>query len=118
VVDTHTLFVSGRGYGETDIVVLDHAGQTIFSGDVIVGATGAGRVSVYRGSDRTDLACAPGCSVSTRSPTTPSKEGASAGTPSAASSNPLAGLAAGAKGLASGAAGAASSGMSAIARPG
>ncbi len=113
VVDTHTLFVSGRGYGETDVVVLDRAGRTIYSGDVIVAATGGGRASIYRGADRTDMACAPYCSVSTRSPTAPSKEGAgSAGGGGAAASNPLAGLANAAGGLARGAAGAASSGVS------
>jgi Flp pilus assembly secretin CpaC len=105
VVDSHTLFVSGRGYGETDVVVLDHTGRTIYSGDVIVAVAGAGRASVYRGADRTDMACAPTCSVSTRSPTTPSKEGAtSAGGGAGAPSNPLAGLLAGVSGLASGAA--------------
>ncbi len=115
VVDTHTLFVSGRGYGETDVVVLDRAGQTIFSGDVIVAAAGGGRVSVYRGPDRTDMACAPNCSVSTRSPTAPSKEGAApSGGGASAPSNPMAGLAAGVGGLASGAAGAASAGLSAV----
>ena len=40
VVNSHTLFVSGRGYGETDVVVLDHMGRTIYSGDVIVAAGG------------------------------------------------------------------------------
>ena len=102
VVDTHTLFVSGRGYGETDVVVLDRSGRTIYSGDVIVAAPNAGRASVYRGADRTDMACAPACSVTTRSPTDPSKGGASAAPAAAggAPSNPLAGLLAGAAGAA------------------
>jgi hypothetical protein len=93
VVDSHTLFVSGRGYGETDVVVLDRAGRTIYSGDVIVAAGGSGRVSVYRGADRTDLACAPNCSVSTRSPTGPSEKGAAGGGGSAGSTTPLGALA-------------------------
>jgi len=42
VVDTHTLFVSGRGYGETDVVVLDGAGRTIYAGDVVVAAAASG----------------------------------------------------------------------------
>jgi hypothetical protein len=113
VVDTHTLYISGRGYGETDVVVLDRSGRTLYSGDVIVTATEGARASVYRGADRTDMACAPYCSVTTRSPTTPSKEGAGAGA-GGASSNPLTGLLAGAGGLASGAAGAASAGVSSM----
>ncbi len=79
VVDSHTVFVSGRGYGETDVVVLDGAGRTIYSGEVMVGQQSAGQVSVYRGSERTDMACAPGCEVSFRSPTKGGSSGSSGG---------------------------------------
>jgi Flp pilus assembly secretin CpaC len=79
VIDTHTVFISGRGYGETDVVVLDHAGRTLYQGEVIVAAPESGRVSVYRGAARTDLACAPACAVSTRSPTGGSEKGATPG---------------------------------------
>ena len=63
VVDSHTLYVSGRGYGVTDLVVLDRFGRTVYSGDITVAAAGAS-VSVYRGGTRTDAVCAPGCSDS------------------------------------------------------
>ena len=68
VVDSHTVFVLGKGYGQTDVVVLDRFGQTLYTGEVTVAAVSGGRVSVYRGPARTDLACAPGCEVSVRSP--------------------------------------------------
>lgn len=68
VVDSHTVFISGRGYGGTDIEILDQAGRSIYSGDVVVANADDGLVSIYRGASRTDLACAPGCSVSIRSP--------------------------------------------------
>jgi len=79
VVDSHTVFVSGRGYGETDVVVLDGAGRTIYAGEIMVGTPGGGRVSVYRGSERTDMACAPGCEVSFRSPTKGGGSGSAGG---------------------------------------
>ena len=41
---------------EVDVVVLDRAGRTLYAGDVIVGSGESGRVSVYRGQDRTDWA--------------------------------------------------------------
>lgn len=66
VVDSHTLFVSGRGYGITDVVVLDHQGRTIYEGDVVVTAPSA-NIAVYRGPARTDFACAPSCQVTARS---------------------------------------------------
>ena len=80
VVDSHTVFVSGRGYGETDVVVLDGAGRTIYAGEILVGTPGGGRVSVYRGAERTDMACAPGCEVSFRSPTKGAGSGSAGGT--------------------------------------
>jgi Flp pilus assembly secretin CpaC len=93
VVDSHTLFVQGRGYGATDVIVLSQNGETLYSGDIVVSAPSSGRVSVYRGGDRTDLACAPACSVSVRSPTGGSSGGASSsgGAPAAATGgNPVA----------------------------
>jgi Flp pilus assembly secretin CpaC len=66
VVDSRTLYVSGRGYGSTDVVVLDQFGGALFRGSVVVTAPDVGRVSVYRGGARTDLACAPGCQVANR----------------------------------------------------
>ena len=115
VVDSHTLFVSGRGYGQTDVVVLDRSGRTIFSGDVIVAAAGSGRVSIYRGAERTDLACAPACSVSTRSPVAPSREGAASGGGGSGGSNPMSGLAAGIGGAVGGMAGAVAGGAAGVA---
>lgn len=60
VVDSHTVYVQGKGYGSTDVVVLDAAGRALFNGDVTV-TVPSSDVSVYRGSARTDFACAPGC---------------------------------------------------------
>lgn len=109
VVDSHTVYVSGRGYGETDVVVLDGAGRTLFSGDIMVGAPNTGRVSVYRGSARTDLACAPGCAVSFRSDTKGTGSGSAGGsaTPAATGSPAPGGLA----GMMGGAMNAAASGI-------
>jgi hypothetical protein len=67
VVDSHTLFVSGRGYGVTDVVVLDVSGRTLFSTEVVVGIAHTGRVSVWRGPTRVDMACTPSCQPSIRS---------------------------------------------------
>ena len=79
VVDSHTLFVSGRGYGVTDVVVLDGTGRTLYSTEVVVGVAHTGRVSVWRGATRVDMACSPSCQPSIRS------GGASGGASSSAS---------------------------------
>jgi Flp pilus assembly secretin CpaC len=85
-VDSRTIYVFGKGYGATDLVVLDRNGQTLFSGEVVVTGSNAGRVSVYRGSARTDMACAPGCQVTVRSAgggagAAPASPGGSGGSP-------------------------------------
>jgi Flp pilus assembly secretin CpaC len=60
VVDTHTLYVMGRGPGSTNVVVLDKAGHALFTGDVTVAATGS-NVSLYRGDKRVQVNCSYGC---------------------------------------------------------
>ena len=70
VVDGHTVFVQGRNYGSTAIVVNDRDGRTIYSGDVTVVRPDSG-VSVYRGLVRSDFACAPGCTAVQHAVTTP-----------------------------------------------
>lgn len=71
VVDERTLFLSGRGYGVTEVTVLDPLGRTIWSGEVVVTAPTQGAVSVYRGSAVTEMACAQSCSATARSAARP-----------------------------------------------
>lgn len=88
VVDSHTIYVSGRGYGVTDVVVLDSGGHSLFSGEVQVTTPNTGRVSVWRGSDRTDMACAPSCQASVRSAAAKGGGDASGGSSSPAAAAP------------------------------
>ncbi|MBE7217106.1 MAG: pilus assembly protein N-terminal domain-containing protein [Caulobacteraceae bacterium] len=59
VVDSRTVYVSGRTPGDTDVTVVDPLGRVVFHGDVSV--SGGAAVSVFRGSARTDAMCAPYC---------------------------------------------------------
>lgn len=67
VVDSRTLFLSGKSFGTTDVVVVDALGRTIYNADVVVSPPSRGHVAVYRGgeksADRTDMACSPRCQV-------------------------------------------------------
>jgi hypothetical protein len=73
VVDSHTFYLMGNGYGTTNVIALDRDGRNVYSSEVVVTAGNAGRVSVFRGSSRTDMACAASCQPAIRS-------GADAGT--------------------------------------
>ena len=64
VVDASTLYVTGRGHGSTEVVVVDAIGRTLYQAVVHVPAPSAGHVRVWRGSAATEMACAAGCAPS------------------------------------------------------
>ncbi len=67
VVDSNTLYITGKGYGVTEIVAVDSIGRTVFQSQVVVTAgDGVGRVRVWRGGQATEMACATSCSPSMR----------------------------------------------------
>jgi hypothetical protein len=49
VIDPHTIYVQGKAYGQTEIVVLDREGRTVWQGDVAVITPNEGRVTIVRG---------------------------------------------------------------------
>lgn len=72
VVDANTLYITGKGYGVTEIVAVDTIGRTVFQSQIVVTAgSGAGRVRVWRAGQATEMACAASCSPSVRSGDTP-----------------------------------------------
>lgn len=67
VVDANTLYITGKGYGVTEIVAVDAIGRTLFQSQVIVtDGAGAGRVRIWRGSHATEMACGSSCSPTMR----------------------------------------------------
>ena len=57
VVDASTLFITGRGFGSTELVVVDAIGRTLFQTVVNVTSPAAGHVRVWRGGQSVDMAC-------------------------------------------------------------
>jgi len=73
VVDSNTLYITGKGYGVTEVVAVDQIGRTVFQSQVVVSAgAGAGRVRVWRGAEATEMACGSSCSPSVRGTSGPS----------------------------------------------
>ena len=67
VVDANTLYITGKGYGVTEVIAVDPIGRTVFQSQVVVTAgDGSGRVRVWRGAQATEMACAASCSPSAR----------------------------------------------------
>jgi len=71
VVDANTLFITGKGYGVTDIVAVDAIGRPLFQSQVVVSAGSSGSVRVWRGAQVTEMACGASCSPSVRATPTP-----------------------------------------------
>ncbi len=63
MIDAHSVVVVGKGYGATQVMVIDRAGRALLDARVTVTAQNAGRVTVYRGVVGTDYSCAGRCQV-------------------------------------------------------
>jgi len=55
------LVVTGKGYGRTNIIVLDRGGNVLVEKAVQVQGPGDGVMVVYRGAERESYSCAPKC---------------------------------------------------------
>ena len=71
VVDANTLFITGKGYGVTEIVAGDALGRPLFQSQVVVSAGSSGSVRVWRGAQATEMACGASCSPSVRAAPAP-----------------------------------------------
>jgi len=61
VQDSSTIVLTGRGFGVTNLVVIDTDGQPLLDEQVIVSRGTANSVRVYRRSDVQTLSCTPYC---------------------------------------------------------
>lgn len=69
------LIIIGKGAGVTNVVVVDRIGRTLVNRQIVVSASGAGQVSVYRGPKAQNFVCAPTCQA------LPTKDDGSIGRP-------------------------------------
>ena len=75
VVEANSLYITGKGYGVTEVVAVDPIGRTVFQSQVVVTAgDGGGRVRVWRGATATEMACASSCSPSVRGTSGPAAD--------------------------------------------
>lgn len=63
VLDERNILVIGKGFGTTNVVVLDRSGRLILDRVVVVSAPDAGKVTVYKGSSASQYACSPRCEM-------------------------------------------------------
>lgn len=61
IQDPQTLILTGKSYGQTNLIVLDSSGSPVADTTVEVVQDQADLVTVYMGDRRTSLACSPQC---------------------------------------------------------
>lgn len=61
IQDPQTLVLTGRSYGQTNLIILDAAGNPVADTIVSVVQAQTDLVTVYMGTSRTTLACEPVC---------------------------------------------------------
>lgn len=61
VQDASTIVLTGKGFGVTNLVVLDNAGNPIVDEQVVVTRQTEGSVRIYRRADVQTLSCTPYC---------------------------------------------------------
>lgn len=61
IQDPLTLVLTGKSYGQTNLIVLDMQGNPIADTMIEVVQMQAGVMTVYQGQNRTTLSCAPTC---------------------------------------------------------
>ena len=55
------IFVHGRGYGTTNLIILDQDGNQISSFDITVQSGGGNALALYKAGNRYSYVCAPNC---------------------------------------------------------
>jgi Flp pilus assembly secretin CpaC len=61
IQDPMTLILTGKSFGQTNLIVLDSAGEPIADTLLEVAQLRAGTMTVYQGQNRTTMSCAPAC---------------------------------------------------------
>jgi len=61
VQSSDTLVLTGKSFGETNLIVTDTKGQVLVNRRVVVQEPNGGFVTVYRGTKRETVHCAPNC---------------------------------------------------------
>ena len=53
--------VTGKGYGATNVIAMDRAGEILTDRTILVSGPNDKVVTIYRGADRESYSCTPNC---------------------------------------------------------
>ena len=63
VQNSKVIVLTGKSFGETNLIALDSAGKTLVNRRVRVAEPSTGYLTMYRGANRQTLHCSPNCEI-------------------------------------------------------
>ena len=89
VVDSRTVYIVGKGFGNSSVIITDQMGRPLFDGEVVVTASQKGAITVYKGLTPSLMVCSTICtSEDTGSSNAGTSSPVALGTPAAAGVTP------------------------------
>jgi len=61
VVDSRTVYIVGKGFGNSSVIITDQMGRPLFDGEVVVTAAQKGAITVYKGLTPSLMVCSTIC---------------------------------------------------------
>lgn len=69
VIDSHTVYVVGKGFGTSAVTITDRMGRSLFDGEIVVASGIKGGVTVYKGLTPSTMVCSNVCVEDPSAPT-------------------------------------------------
>ena len=61
VIDSHTVYIVGKGFGNSSVIITDQMGRPLFDGEVVVTASQKGAITIYKGLTPSLMVCSTVC---------------------------------------------------------
>ena len=61
VIDSRTVYIVGKGFGNSSVIITDQMGRPLFDGEIVVTASQKGAVTVYKGLKPSLMVCDTVC---------------------------------------------------------
>lgn len=61
VIDSRTVYIVGKGFGNSSVIITDQMGRPLFDGEVVVTAAQKGAITVYKGLTPSRMVCSTIC---------------------------------------------------------
>jgi len=61
VIDSRTVYIVGKGFGNSSVIITDQMGRPLFDGEIVVTASQKGAITVYKGLKPSLMVCSTTC---------------------------------------------------------